>query len=109
MAVMDLTPGARALLHLSRAVFVARRALAGDPPAPAAEGPSPRETPRRRNILFVTTDQQRYDSLGVTGHPLARTPAVDALAASGVLYRRAHVQNVVCMPSRSTMNDPARV
>jgi arylsulfatase A-like enzyme len=53
--------------------------------------------------LFITTDQQRYDSLGVTGHRSARTPSIDALARDGVLYRRAHVQNVVCMPSRSTM------
>jgi arylsulfatase A-like enzyme len=34
---------------------------------------------------------------------VARTPVVDSLAAEGINYRRAHVQNVVCMPSRSTM------
>lgn len=58
---------------------------------------------RRRNILFVTTDQQRYDALGCNGGRVARTPAVDALAATGVRYERPHVQNVVCMPSRATM------
>lgn len=57
----------------------------------------------RRSILFVTTDQQRYDSLGCTGNRVCRTPALDALAADGVLYERAHVHSVVCMPSRSTM------
>ncbi len=57
----------------------------------------------RRNILFVTVDQQRYDALGINGGRVARTPAIDALARSGVNYERAHVQNVVCMPSRSTM------
>ena len=56
-----------------------------------------------RNILFITTDQQRYDSLGCTGGQIARTPVVDALAADGILYHRAHNQNTVCMPSRSTM------
>ncbi len=56
-----------------------------------------------RNILFITTDQQRYDSLGCTGGTIARTPIVDALAADGINYGRAHNQNVVCMPSRSTM------
>ncbi len=56
-----------------------------------------------RKILFVTTDQQRYDALGCNGGEIARTPVVDALAASGVSYRRAHNQNVVCMPARSTM------
>ncbi len=56
-----------------------------------------------RKILFVTTDQQRYDTLGCNGGTLARTPVVDALAASGIRYERAIPQSVVCMPSRSTM------
>jgi arylsulfatase A-like enzyme len=56
-----------------------------------------------RKILFVTTDQQRYDSLGCNGGTVARTPVLDALAAQGVNYRRAMNQNVVCMPARSTM------
>jgi arylsulfatase A-like enzyme len=56
-----------------------------------------------RKILFVTTDQQRYDALGCNGGQVARTPVVDALADSGLNYRRAHNQNVVCMPARSTM------
>ena len=56
-----------------------------------------------RKILFVTTDQQRYDTLGCNGGALARTPVVDALAAAGVRYERAVPQSVVCMPSRSTM------
>jgi arylsulfatase A-like enzyme len=56
-----------------------------------------------RKILFVTTDQQRYDALGCTGGTIARTPVVDSLAASGIVYHRAHNQNTVCMPARSTM------
>ncbi len=56
-----------------------------------------------RNILFITTDQQRYDSLGCNGGTIAKTPVVDDLAANGINYRRAHNQNVVCMPARSTM------
>jgi arylsulfatase A-like enzyme len=56
-----------------------------------------------RNILFVTTDQQRYDSLGCNGGTVARTPVVDGLAAAGVRYERAYNQNTVCMPARSTM------
>jgi arylsulfatase A-like enzyme len=56
-----------------------------------------------RKILFITTDQQRYDTLGCNGGSLARTPVVDALAATGVRYERAVPQSVVCMPSRSTM------
>ena len=56
-----------------------------------------------RKILFVTTDQQRYDTLGCNGGLLARTPVVDGLAAGGIRFERAHPQSVVCMPSRSTM------
>lgn len=56
-----------------------------------------------RKILFVTTDQQRYDTLGCNGGTLARTPVVDRLAAEGIRYERAHPQSVVCMPSRSTI------
>jgi arylsulfatase A-like enzyme len=56
-----------------------------------------------RNILFITTDQQRYDSLGCNGNQIARTPVVDRLAAEGINYRRAYNQNTVCMPARSTM------
>jgi arylsulfatase A-like enzyme len=56
-----------------------------------------------RNILFITTDQQRYDSLGCNGGTVARTPVADRLAAEGVRYERAYNQNTVCMPARSTM------
>jgi arylsulfatase A-like enzyme len=56
-----------------------------------------------RNILFVTTDQQRYDALGCNGGTIARTPVVDDLARTGIVYRRAYNQNTVCMPARCTM------
>ena len=56
-----------------------------------------------RRILFVTTDQQRYDALGCNGGTIARTPVVDRLAAEGITYRRAYNQNTVCMPARCTM------
>src|SRR5262245_36363183 len=56
-----------------------------------------------RKILFITTDQQRYDALGCNGGTVARTPVVDRWAAEGLRYTRAHAQSVVCMPARSTM------
>ena len=56
-----------------------------------------------RKILFVTTDQQRFDTLACNGGILSRTPVIDGLAADGVRYERAHPQSVVCMPSRSTI------
>ena len=56
-----------------------------------------------RKILFITTDQQRYDSLRCNGGRIARTPVADSLAAAGINYHRAYNQNTVCMPARSTM------
>jgi arylsulfatase A-like enzyme len=52
---------------------------------------------------LITTDQMRYDALGCNGGEIARTPNIDSLAASGINYRRAHNQNVVCMPARATI------
>jgi arylsulfatase A-like enzyme len=56
-----------------------------------------------RRILFITTDQQRYDTLGVNGGVLSRTPVLDRLAAEGIRYERCQPTSVVCMPSRASM------
>jgi len=53
------------------------------------------------NIILITTDQQRYDALGVNGNAMIRTPAMDALARDGVNFSHACVQNTVCVPSRA--------
>lgn len=56
-----------------------------------------------RKILFITTDQQRYDTLGVNGGILSRTPVLDRLAREGIRYERCSPTSVVCMPSRASM------
>ena len=56
-----------------------------------------------RNILFITTDQQRWDALGCYGNRIAQTPIADGLANDGIRYERAYCQGSVCMPSRATM------
>lgn len=104
--VLDAISGAsvRGLRGAMRGVFLARRAAAArERPYTSAPDAFPAPAVKKRNILFITVDQQRYDALGVCGGQIARTRALDALARSGIVYRRAHVQNVVCMPSRSTM------
>lgn len=58
----------------------------------------------QRNILFITTDQQRYDALGCNGGRFAATPVIDALASQGVRYERAYAQNTVCGPARSSFH-----
>lgn len=57
----------------------------------------------KRNILLITTDQMRYDALGCNGGKVAKTPTIDGLSSEGINYRRAHNQNVVCMPARATI------
>ncbi len=62
------------------------------------------ETPLTKpNILFITADQLRFDSLGCTGHPLVQTPTIDQLAAEGTMFTRAYVQSPVCGPSRASL------
>jgi len=97
-----LVRGFRGIFLARRRQADLRRAWRGEAPAPGGRR-VPTTGPRRRNILFITTDQQRYDALGCNGGRVARTPAIDALADHGLRYRRPHVHNVVCMPSRSTM------
>jgi arylsulfatase A-like enzyme len=60
---------------------------------------------RRRNILLITTDQMRYDSLQCNGGKVARTTVANKLAAEGINYRRANNQNVVCQ-WYNPWNDP---
>lgn len=57
----------------------------------------------RPNILFICTDQQRYDSLGCYGNRHARTPNIDRLAEEGALFEQCYVQNPVCAPSRASL------
>ena len=57
----------------------------------------------RPNIVLITTDQQRYDTLGVSGNEHIRTPHMDALAARGAFFERATIQNTVCIPSRACL------
>jgi arylsulfatase A-like enzyme len=55
------------------------------------------------NIVLITTDQQRADTLGVEGSPLGATPRLDALAAQGTRYAAARTQNPLCQPSRASI------
>lgn len=55
------------------------------------------------NILFVTADQWRGDTTGYAGHPLIRTPTLDALAADGTAYLRHYAQAAPCSPARACL------
>ena len=57
---------------------------------------------KQPNILLITSDQQHYDTLGIT-NPRIQTPHLDRLARQGVRFDRAYCNNPVCSPSRSTI------
>ncbi len=58
---------------------------------------------KQPNILFICTDQQRFDALGCYGNPIVQTPTIDQLAADGVLFEQCYVQSPVCAPSRASL------
>ncbi len=57
----------------------------------------------RPNFLFFITDQHRADWLGCAGHPVVRTPNIDAIAARGTLFENFHVASQICMPNRASL------
>ncbi len=57
---------------------------------------------QRPNILFITTDHLRFDTLGYTGDEVIQTPAIDRLAGESVRLNQCYVQNPVCSPSRAS-------
>ena len=56
----------------------------------------------RPNILWVCTDQQRWDTLGCYGNDFVDTPVADQLAQDGVLFENAYCQAPICTPSRAS-------
>ena len=55
------------------------------------------------NVLLITLDQFRGDCLSAAGHPLVRTPNLDALAAEGVRFARHYSQASPCAPGRAAL------
>ncbi len=55
------------------------------------------------NFLIVSADQWRGDCLGAMGHPVVRTPHIDALAQEGTLFRRHYAGAAPCGPARACL------
>ena len=56
----------------------------------------------RPNVLFIMTDQMRYDCVGANGNPIIRTPSLDSLVERSATFSNAFAQAPVCVPSRMT-------
>ena len=54
------------------------------------------------NIIFILTDDQRWDALGYAGNPLIHTPEMDKLASQGVYFRNAFVTTPISAASRAS-------
>ena len=67
-------------------------------------GPTVAAEPLKRpNIVFVLTDDMRWDAMGVAGHPHLKTPNIDRLAREGVHFRNAFCTTSLCSPSRASI------
>lgn len=87
------------MAHLSR-----RQVLAGT--AAGLAGVAIAAEPKRRpNILFLVSDDQRFDTIAALGNPAIRTPNLDGLVNAGFTFTHARIMGsmdgAVCMPSRA--------
>lgn len=57
---------------------------------------------KKPNILWICTDQQRYDSIHKFGNEYIQTPHIDSLAENGVAFSQAYTQSPLCSPSRAS-------
>ena len=66
----------------------------------AAYSPQPKNRP---NIIFILTDDQRWDALGFAGNEIIQTPEMDKLAESGAYFSHAVVTTPICAASRASI------
>lgn len=61
-------------------------------------------TAKGPNIIFILSDDHRYDFMGFTGKvPFLETPAMDKMATEGIHFRNAFVTTALCSPSRASI------
>lgn len=59
---------------------------------------------KRRNVIFILTDDHRYDAMGfLKAQPWLETPQMDRLAREGAHLQNAFVTTALCSPSRATV------
>jgi arylsulfatase A-like enzyme len=84
-----------ALRLLGLSLLFVNAAPAADRPGGAAERP--------RNLLFIITDQQRFDALSCAGNAVVKTPNLDRLAHEGARFLNAYSSCPVCVPARTVI------
>ncbi|NOY75443.1 MAG: sulfatase-like hydrolase/transferase [Kiritimatiellaeota bacterium] len=62
----------------------------------------------KKNVLFLFTDDQRFDTIQALGNDRISTPNIDELVVNGAAFTQAHIpcgtSGAVCMPSRAMLN-----
>jgi len=58
---------------------------------------------QRPNFIFILTDDQRWDAMGVAGNKILQTPHMDRLARDGVFFTNAFVTTPICAASRASI------
>lgn len=58
---------------------------------------------KKHNILLITTDQQRYDTIGAFGYCYAKTPCLDELARESVIFEKCYTPIPSCIPARASI------
>ncbi|RTE53892.1 DUF4976 domain-containing protein [Arenibacter aquaticus] len=58
---------------------------------------------KKPNIIFILTDDQRFDALGYSGNKLISTPEMDKLAKEGTYFENAMVTTPICAASRASI------
>ena len=63
----------------------------------------------RRNVVVIMSDEHDPRIMGCAGHPLVKTPNLDALAARGVRFTNAYTPSPICVPARAAFATGLRV
>lgn len=88
----------------ARRAPITRRTMMTGLGAAAAVATAEARNSRPRNVIFILSDDHRYDALGfLKTQPWLRTPQLDRLAAEGVHFRNAFVTTALCSPSRASI------
>jgi arylsulfatase A-like enzyme len=62
-----------------------------------------KQTSGKPNIIFILTDDQRWDALGAMGNTIIQTPNINKLANAGILFQNAYVTTSICCVSRASI------
>ena len=57
----------------------------------------------RPNIVYIITDQQRYDTINALGFPHMETPNLDRLVREGTSFSHCYAAGMSCAPSRASI------